>query len=91
MVYQFCFEVLISYSNIQANISDSIYEDKTSLISNASSIAAIGVVLYVIIEIPTGIFNFSSPVWHIVSKGCILTFVVIAIIYFMINKAKKEK
>ncbi len=76
---------------IQANISDRIYEDKTSLISNTSSIAAIGVVLYVVIEIPTGIFNFSSPVWHIVSKGCILTFVVIAIIYFMINKAKKEK
>ncbi len=73
---------------IQAEISDRIYEAQTGLISNTVSIAAIGVILYVVIEIPTGIFNFNSSVWHFVSKGCIVAFVIVAAIYFAVNKLK---
>lgn len=77
--------------SIQTMLSEKAYDDKKSVISNTSCIAAIGAILYVVIEIPTGIFNLTSPVWHIVSKGCIIIFVTIAIIYFVINKLKKEK
>lgn len=77
--------------SIQNMLSEKAYEDKKSVISNTACIAAIGAILYVVIEIPTGIFNLTSPVWHIVSKGCIVVFVAIAIIYFVVNKLKKEK
>ena len=75
----------------QAMLSDSVYDDKTGLISNTACIAATGAILYVVIEIPTGIFSLSSPVWHIVSRGCIAVSVAVAIVYFAINKFKKEK
>jgi len=72
-------------------LSDSVYEDKTGIISNTACIAAVGAILYVVIEIPTGIFSLTSPLWHIVSKGCIAVSVTAAIIYFAVNKFKKEK
>ena len=75
----------------QAMLSDSVYEDKISLFSNAACIAALGAILYVVIEIPTGVFSLTSPVWHIVSKGCIAVSVTVAITYYAINKVKKEK
>jgi len=68
-----------------------VYEDKTGLIGNTASIAAVGAILYVVIEIPTDIFSLTSPVWHIVSRGCIAVSVTAALIYFAINKLKKEK
>jgi hypothetical protein len=75
----------------QAMLTDNVYEDKTNLISNTACIAAVGAILYVVIEIPTGIFSLTSPLWHIVSKGCIAVSVVAAAIYFAANKLKKEK
>ena len=75
----------------QAMLSDKVYEDKTNLVSNTASIAAVGAILYVVIEIPTGIFSLTSPVWHIVSRGCIAVSVAVATGYFIVNKLKKEK
>ena len=75
----------------QQMLSDKVYEYKTNLVSNTACIAAIGAILYVVIEIPTGIFSLTSPVWHIVSRGCIAVSVTVAIVYFAINKFKKEK
>ena len=75
----------------QVMLSDKAYEDKTGLVSNTASIAAVGAILYVVIEIPTGIFSLSSPVWHIISRGCIAVSVAVAIAYFAANKFKKEK
>ncbi|MBQ3008798.1 MAG: energy coupling factor transporter S component ThiW, partial [Oscillospiraceae bacterium] len=75
----------------QQMLSDSVYDDKTGLISNTACIAAVGAILYVVIEIPTGIFNLTSPVWHMVSRGCIVVSVVAAAVYFVKNKLKKEK
>ena len=77
--------------NIQNMLSERAYDDKKSVMSNTAYIAAMGGILYVVIEIPTGIFNFTSPIWHIVSKGCIVIFVAIAISYFVINKLKRKK
>ena len=75
----------------QAMLSDNVYEDKTGLISNTACIAAVGAILYVVIEIPTGIFSLTSPVWHIVSRGCIAVSVTAAAVYFIFQKLKKEK
>ena len=75
----------------QAMLSDNVYEDKTNLISNTACIAAVGAILYVVIEIPTGIFSLTSPIWHIVSKGCIVASVTAAVAYFISHKLKKEK
>ena len=75
----------------QTMLTDNVYEDKTGLISNTACIAAVGAILYVVIEIPTGIFSLTSPLWHTVSRGCIAVSVVSAVIYFAVNKIKKGK
>ncbi|MBQ9846125.1 MAG: energy coupling factor transporter S component ThiW [Oscillospiraceae bacterium] len=73
----------------QLMLTDKSFDDRTGIISNTACIAAVGAILYVVIEIPTGIFNLSSPVWHYVSKGCIAVSVVAAAVYFVMNKFKK--
>lgn len=75
----------------QLMLSDKSYEDKINIISNTACIAAIGAVLYVVIEIPTGIFSLTSPIWHYISKGCIALSVLAAAVYFAANKLKKVR
>lgn len=73
----------------QGMLSAKTYDDKTNIISNTASIAALGAVFYVVIEIPTGIFNLTSPAWHYISKGALVVFAATSVIYFVINKLKK--
>lgn len=78
-------------ARFQYMLGGKTYQDKVNVLSNAAVIAALGAVIYVVIEIPTGIFSFSSPVWHYISKGAILVSVVCAAVYYITNKLKKEK
>lgn len=75
----------------QTMLTETGYEDRTSVISNAACIAALGAILYVVIEIPTGIFSLTSPIWHYVSRGCIVVSVAAAAIYFITQKLKKAE
>ncbi len=73
----------------QNQLSDRSYEDKESVISNAACIAALGAICYVVIEIPTSIFAFSSPVWHLISRGSIVVCAGAAILYYFSKKWKR--
>lgn len=73
----------------QEQLSDRGYDDKVSVVGNAACIAALGAIGYVVIEIPTSIFAFTSPLWHTVSRGCIAVFVGAAVIYYLSKTWKR--
>ena len=75
----------------QTMLSGTSFDDKTSIISNAASIAAFGPICYIVLEIPTSIFSLTSPVWHYVSRFAIVFFVAAAIVYYISKVIKKEK
>lgn len=73
----------------QEQLSNTSYDDKASVISNAACIAALGAIGYVVIEIPTGIFDFISPLWHIVSRGIIAVCLGAATVYYLLKTWRK--
>ena len=77
-------------SQIQNKLTSTSYQDKSSLISNTLVIAAFGAILFAVIEIASGIFKFTSPIFDYLSylslSACILT----AIVYFVFKKVKKN-
>ena len=75
-------------TKIQKELISKSYQDRSSLISNTLTIAAFGAILFVVIEIASGMFQLTSPIFNILSYGSLLTCIIIAVIYFFIKKVK---
>ena len=76
-------------SQIQKELSSKSYQDKSSLLSNTLVIAAFGAILFVVIEIASGIFKLTSPIFDILSYVSLSVCIIIAIIYYIFKKVKK--
>lgn len=73
----------------QGKLSDNVYADKSGVVSNAVTIAAFGVICFLVIEILTGIFKMNSPVWSYISYSALAVFIAAAVIYIIVKKIKK--
>ncbi len=62
------------------------YNDKSGVAGNAATIAALGVIGYLVIEILTGIFKMISPLWSCLSFTVPGVFIVAAIIYLITKR-----
>lgn len=69
-------------AKMQLSLGSESYEDKSSLLGDSASIAALGVILYMVTEILTGIFKMTSPVWTYISWTLLIGFVLAGIIYY---------
>lgn len=76
--------------DVQRKLSTDSYSDKSSLLGNFISIAAIGVIGYVVINLASGIFKLNVEICSMISKVVLMVFVVIGVIYYLIKKFKKE-
>ena len=61
------------------------------MLSNALSIAAFGVIAYLVIEILTSIFKMDAPVWDIVSRTALIGLIIAAVIYYFIKRKEEVK
>ena len=75
----------------QTMLVSKAYEDNSGVISNAVSIAAFGVICYLVISILTSIFNISSPVWTYVAFSSMGAFIVAGLVYFIVKTVKKKQ
>ncbi len=73
---------------IQMSIADKSYDDNSGIVSNTASIAAIGVIIYLVIRVLVSVFELTSPIWSYISTTVIIGFSVVAIIYYLVNKSK---
>lgn len=78
-------------NRFQKMLASKSYEDKNDPVGNAVSIAAFGVISYLVIKILTGIFNADSPVWTYISFSALGAFLLAAIIYLIVKKTKKDE
>lgn len=78
-------------TSLQKKLGVQSYEYKSSIISNAASIAAFGVIGFLVIEILTGIFKMTSPIWSYISFSALGIFIVTSLFYLIANKRKVDK
>lgn len=72
----------------QLTLGSQSYADKSSITENAFYIGAFGVICFLIIEILTGIFNMTSPLWSVMSFSALGAFIAAGAVYFVIKKVK---
>ena len=77
-------------AQIQNMLLSKSYQDKSSLLSNTLVIAAFGAILFVVIELLSGIFKLESAIFEILPYVAFAVCVVAAIIYFVWRKVKKR-
>lgn len=77
-------------TKFQSMLAAKCYTDNGSDAENAFTIAALGVILYLVIEILTGIFHMSSPLWSYISYTALGAFILIAILYLIKKKVYQK-
>ena len=75
---------------MQNMLASRCYQDKSTLLSNAATIAAFGAILFVIIEVTSDMFKLTSPVFDVLSIASLVACAVIAAIYYIFKKVKKS-
>ncbi len=75
--------------NFQKKLGSMVFADKSSLLGSGISIAAIGVIGFVVVELAQGVFGWESIIWTYVSKGLLVLFIGLAAVYLIVNLVKK--
>ena len=77
-------------THIQNKLISRSYQDKSSLLSNTLVIASFGAILFVVIEIASGIFRLTSPVFDFLPYASLSVCILTAIIYYIFKKVKER-
>ncbi len=77
-------------ARIQNMLSSKSYQDKSTLLSNTLTIAAFGGILFVVTGLSTSIFSLTSPIFDVLPYASLSMCIIIAIIYYILKKVKKE-
>ena len=75
---------------LQNMLASKSYTDKSSVVSNTLTIAAFGGIVFVVVEILTDMFKLTAPVWDSLSYIGLGVCVVLAGIYWIVKKVRKE-
>ena len=77
-------------AQIQTKLNAQTYTDKSTVFSDALTIAAFGAILFVVIELATDIFKLTSPVWGVLSYAALGACIAAAILYYIAKKVKTD-
>ena len=73
---------------IQTMLGSKGYMDQSSLLSNTLTIAALGGILFVVIELATDIFSLTAPIWDKMSYFSLAACGVAAVGYYITKRVK---
>ena len=75
-------------AKIQNMLGSRGYTDHSTLLSNTLTIAALGGILFVVIELAGDIFQLTTPVWDKLSYASLVVCGAAAVVYYIAKKAK---
>ena len=75
-------------AQIQTKLNAQCYTDKSTVLSDALTIAAFGAILFVVIELASDIFELTGPVWGVLSYVALAGCAAVAVIYYFVKKVK---
>lgn len=76
---------------IQTTLGTPAYEDDSSTLTTAVTIAALGGIAFIVIEVLMKIFSLTGQIWSYAAFGSLGVFAVIAVIYFAVKKLGGER
>ncbi len=76
-------------TKFQLSLGSEGYTDISGVYGNAVSIAAFGVICYLVVKILTSLFKMYSPIWSYISYSSLGVFILAACIYLILKKSKK--
>lgn len=77
-------------TRFQTILGSECYVEKFSISENSLYIGAFGVICFLVIEILTGIFKMTSPLWSYISYCTLVGFIITGAIYFIVKKVNKK-
>lgn len=75
-------------ARIQIMLCSRSYTDTANVFSDSVTIAAIGAILFVVIEIATDVFKLTAPIWGSLSYIALGACIAAALIYYIVKKVK---
>lgn len=75
-------------ARLQNKLGSQSYTDKSTVLSDALTIAAFGAILFVVIQLAPGIFGLTGSVWGILSYAALGVCGAAAVIYYIVRKVK---
>lgn len=75
-------------AQIQQKLNSKSYTDKSSVFSDALTIAAFGAILFVVFELASDIFELTSAVWNYLPYAALVVCAAAAILYYITKKVK---
>jgi len=75
-------------AQMQHRLGSLSYQDKTSILSDSLTIAALGAILWVVIKIAADIFVLTTPVWNVLSILAPVATTAVGLIYYITKKEK---
>ena len=78
-----------SLVKLQAALSESCYTAENGVVPNAITIAALGVIFFVVVGIASDVFELTSPVWTYISRGGLIAGVAAAAIYLLVSGIRR--
>ena len=76
-------------TKVQNMLASRVYEDKSSILSVSMTIASLGGVLFVIIEVLSDMFKLNAFVLDILSRISLGVCLIVAIIYYLVERSRK--
>ena len=77
-------------SQMQQKLGSLSYHDKNSILSDAVTIAALGAILWVVIEVAAGVFSLAAPVWDVLAYLAPTVTVIAGVLYYIAKKVKNN-
>lgn len=78
-------------ARIQTMLASKSYHDQGSILSSAVTIAAFGGILFVVINIASDLFGWTSPAWNTLSYASLVFCIAAALIYYIFKKVGKRE
>lgn len=75
-------------ARLQIKLGSQSYTDKSTVLSDALTIAAFGAILFVVIQLAPGIFGLTGSVWGVLSYAALGVCGAAAVIYYIVRKVK---
>lgn len=75
-------------AKIQQRLGSLSYDDRNSILSDSVTIAALGAILWVVIEVAAGVFGLTAPVWNALAYTAPAVTITAGIAYYIVKKVK---
>lgn len=76
-------------AQMQAKLGSRTYHDTGSILSDALTIAALGAILFVVIEVAADVFGLEAPLWDTLAYLAPAVSAAAGVIYYIAKKVKK--